>query len=296
MDLGLYELPKNIAEKTLLIHDEVHKLGSDGNMVRLNGQSDKIEYRLGLSATPEREYDEEGTQFIVDHIGPVIFEFGLEDAIRKGILAPFNYFPLPYSLTNEDRQKLRSVYSRKAAREKAGNPMSDTEFYIELSKVYKTSQGKIPVFHNFIHANPQILTSCIIFVETKEYGLEILNLVHELSTEFHTYFGDDDSSELERFARGEIKCLLTCHRLSEGIDIRSLQNVILLSSARAKLETIQRIGRCLRSDPSNPSKVANVVDFIRTSDYDEDGTTDPEANADTDREEFLSNLSNIRPE
>lgn len=294
LHLGLFELPDHVASKTLLIHDEVHKLGSAGNIARLSGLSDNIKYRLGLSATPDREYDAEGTQFIIDHIGPVLFEFGLEDAIRRGILAPFNYIQLPYDLTNDDRLRLRGVYSRKAARENAGNPMSDTEFWIELSKVYKTSEGKIPVFRDFIHRRPDILLSCIIFVETKEYGLEILNLVHELSTDFHTYFGEDDDSELERFSRGEIKCLLTCHRLSEGIDIRSLQNVILLSSARARLETIQRIGRCLRSDPSNPSKIANVVDFVRRVEEEED--EDAEQNSDTERAEFLNNLSLIRPD
>ena len=43
---------------------------------------------------------------------------------------------------------------------------------------------------------------------------------------------------LKRFADGQLECLLTCHRLSEGIDIRSIENVILFSSARARLERV----------------------------------------------------------
>jgi len=135
------------------------------------------------------------------------------------------------------------------------------------------------------------LERCIIFVETKEFAEQILDIVHKHHTDFHTYYGEDDTEVLLRFSQGEIECLLTCHRLSEGIDIQSLQNVILLSSSRARLETIQRIGRCLRTDPTNSNKVANVVDFVRITDSDADDQT-----ADEERQLFLQNLSTIRPE
>ena len=58
------------ANRTLLVHDEVHGLGSPGNRERLNGLSDDVRFRLGLSATPEREYDQDGNDFILSHIGP----------------------------------------------------------------------------------------------------------------------------------------------------------------------------------------------------------------------------------
>ena len=67
--------------RTLLVHDEVHGLGSPGNRARLTGRSDHIRYRLGLSATPERPYDNEGNQFIEGHVGPVLYTFGLTEAI-----------------------------------------------------------------------------------------------------------------------------------------------------------------------------------------------------------------------
>ena len=82
--------------------------------------------------------------------------------------------------------------------------------------------------------------------------------------------------------------LITCHRVSEGIDIRSLNTVILFSSARARLETIQRMGRCLRADPDNPNKTANIIDFIRQSD---EGS---EPNADEERAEWLTELAKVR--
>ncbi|GGC43069.1 hypothetical protein GCM10011386_39180 [Parapedobacter defluvii] len=292
LHLGIAKLNVEAANRTLLIHDEVHKLGSEGNRERLINLSHHIRYRLGLSATPEREYDDYGTQFIFDHIGPVIFEFTLEDAIRKGILAPFNYFPVQYRLTGKDKTRLRDVHKRKAAREKAGNPVSDEDFWNELARVYKTAEGKVVAFRSFIAKHPAMLERCIVFVETKEYGEEILEIIHKHHSVFHTYFNEDDSNVLSRFSKGEIECLLTCHRLSEGIDIQSLQNVILLSSSKAKLETIQRIGRCLRTDPHNPEKIANVVDFIRSDDKENKG----HMNTDEERQAFLQHLSTIRPD
>jgi superfamily II DNA or RNA helicase len=288
LHLSLKTLSTEAGRRTLLIHDEVHKLGSTGNRNKLQGLSDQIRFRLGLSATPERDYDTEGTQFILDHIGPIIFEFPLDKAIAGGILAPFNYFPIPYELSADDKIRLRNVHSKKAARIREGNPMADEEFYNELAKIYKTAEGKIPAFKDFIARHAEMLDRTIVFVETKEYGDEILDIIHQYHADFHTYFGEDDPSVLNRFSNNEIDCLLTCHRISEGIDIKSLINVILFSSSKAMLETIQRIGRCLRTDPNNPSKFANVVDFIRHNENDE------YLNSDEVRQEFLESLSIIR--
>lgn len=287
---ALEKIPANVARRTLLIHDEVHGLGSPANRIRLNGLSDNIRFRLGLSATPDREYDEEGNAFLLDHIGPELMRFELDDAIRREILAPFNYFPLPYELTVEDRQRVQDVYKRKAARAAEGNPMSDEEVWIEIARVYKTSKAKLPIFDTFIRDNQHLLERCIVFVETQEYGNEVLEIIHKYRSDFHTYFSGEDSVTLKRFARGELECLITCHRVSEGIDIRSLNTVILFSSARARLETIQRMGRCLRTDPDNLDKVANIVDFVRQSD--EEGKT----NSDEERAEWLTKLSEVRGE
>ena len=121
----------------------------------------------------------------------------------------------------------------------------------------------------------------------------MLDIVHQYRHDFHTYFADDESETLHRFARGDLECLITCHRLSEGIDIQSLRSVFLLSSDRARLETIQRIGRCLRRDPLDPDKRAQVVDFVRVRDVG-DTTSDP--TPDELRRDWLLELSALQPE
>lgn len=286
---ALRQIDAKVGHRTLLVYDEVHGLGSPGNRSRLAGLSDNIRFRLGLSATPEREYDQEGNAFIEAHIGLVLMTFGLKEAIERGILAPFNYFPLSFELTDDDRERIAAIYKKRKAREAAGNPMSDTEIWIEISRVYKTSQAKLPVFADFIPTHQDLLKRCIVFVETMEYGNQVLDIIHEYRADFHTYFSGEEGNTLRRFARGDLECLITCHRLSEGIDIRSLNTVILFSSERARLETIQRIGRCLRTNPDDPEKIANIVDFIRH------GEEDEEPNADELRRDWLIELSEVRP-
>ncbi len=282
---ALRRLSSEKASRTLLVHDEVHGLGSPGNRKRLAGLSKDIRFRLGLSATPERAYDQEGNTFIEDHIGPVIMTFGLNQAIEREILSPFDYFPLPYKLTDGDRERIADVYRRRSAKEAAGEPMTDEEFWIAIAQVYKTSEAKLPVFKTFIEKHQNFLERCIVFAGDRSYGRSVMDIVQKFRPDIHTYFSGEDANTLRRFARGDLECLIACHRLSEGIDIRSLGTVILFSSDKARLETIQRLGRCLRIDPGNPEKIANIVDFIRESGEDDD------PNADELRGDWLSRLS-----
>jgi superfamily II DNA or RNA helicase/HKD family nuclease len=286
---ALRSLPASQGNRALLIHDEVHGLGSPGNRARLDGLSDHIRYRLGLSATPDREYDADGNQFIERHIGPLLMTFGLQEAIERGILAPFDYYPLSFHLNDDDRERLKSIYSRRKAREAAGEPVQETEIWIEIARVYKTSVAKLPVFASFIADHQYLLKRCIAFVETMDYGEAVLDIIHKYRPDFHTYFSGEQAQTLKQFAYGELECLITCHRLSEGIDIQSLTTVILFSSERARLETIQRIGRCLRFDPDDPDKRANIVDFIR------EGTEGGELTVDEERRNWLLELSQVRP-
>jgi len=287
---ALKALTDRNASETLLIHDEVHGLGSPGNQRDLAGLSDAIRFRLGLSATPEREYDTEGTAFIEKHIGPTIYRFGLEEAITRGVLSPFDYHPIEWQPTPQDRERLQGVHRQAAARAASGNPMTQAEIWIALANVYKSSHAKLPLLENLLNARPDLLTRSIVFVATRDYGGHVIDIIHRHRHDFHPYYADDAPETLQRFATGTLECLVTCHRLSEGIDIQSLRTVILLSSDRARLETIQRMGRCLRRDPTNPGKRAQVVDFIRTNEPD----TRSEPTADEERRDWLTRLSLLK--
>lgn len=277
--------------RTLLIHDEVHGLGEPSSQANLRGQHKSFGYTMGLSATPQRAYDEAATHFIEEEVGDVVYQFGLQEAIERGILVEFDYDVIEFDLTEGDKSRIQAVYAKKAARAQEGRPMSKEEVWIELSKVYKTAEEKMPNLAAYLEAHPEALDRCIVFAETKEHVEPIYEVLHRLRRSFSQYFDTDSSSVLERFANRELDCLVTCHKLSQGIDLPDLRTVILVSSARALLETIQRLGRCLRTNPEQPGKRALVIDFCRSD------AGDPEAEnatADALRVHWLRNLSTTR--
>lgn len=297
---ALINLPLEVYQSSLIICDEVHGLGSPGLQKSLSGLIKPFKYRLGLSATPEREYDVEGNQFIEAEIGNVIYRFGLEDAIRRGILCEFDYYPISFELTQEDRTKIKKLIANYYARKSAGIPVSIETLYSDLSRVKKQSDGKLAPFKEFIKNHQDLLKRSIIFVETKEFGMQVQDLILPYINNYHTYYGEDNREHLTSFSNKNLDCLITSKRISEGIDIQSVENIILFTADRAQIQTIQRIGRCLRSDPNNPNKRANVVDFIEIRESVENNEIeeikDELLSADEIRKKWLTGLSEVRKE
>lgn len=287
--LDLFDrLPGDYRNDTLFVFDEVHGAGSNTFVENLSGRLSPYRYRLGLSATPEREYDEAGNDFLLNEIGEVIFEFTLQDAIQKGILCEFNYIPLPYVLSDEEKLKKRKIIAAFNAKKESGEPVDEKDMFTQLALVNKTAVNKLEEFESLISQRPELLQKCIIFVQTMEYGAKLQEILVRYSDKYHTYYADDEKINLENFAAGKIDCLLTCKKVSEGIDISSVTNIILFSSDRSRLMTTQRIGRALRLDKNNPEKKATVVDFVIEDSEENDN------NADADRAEWLTELSQTR--
>jgi superfamily II DNA or RNA helicase len=291
----LPRLRSGVYPKALLICDEIHGMGSPSLVLSLSGRLRPFAYRLGLSATPDREYDDAGNSFIEDEIGPVIFRFGLKEAIRQGILCEFDYVELEYQFSEDDRLALRQAIRRYHAQTNAGETRPIESLYQDIARIRKLSKEKIPHFREYVGSHPEILQRSLIFVETAEYGMLVQDILMNLHIDFHTYYADDERANLRRFADGGLECLVTCHRISEGIDIQSVTNIVLFASSRARLETVQRLGRCLRIDPQNPQKRATVMDFIRVEEDQEDEVI-PELSADMERRDWLRDLAAVRRE
>lgn len=287
---SLFTSNRIIKNETLIIHDEIHGFGSPKLVEKLTGLHAGFAYRLGLSATPEREYDDVGTSFITDEIGPTIFEFPLEDAIKSGILCEFDYVCIGFKLTQNDKDNKKKVYSRKARADKEGKPWSKERLYIELSKVVKKAEAKPTLLDEFLSKNKSTIKSSIIFVLDQEQGDDICHVISEYTHKYKTYYAGTENVYLSKLASGELDSLVACERLNEGIDIKSLQNVFLIASPKSKLDTIQRIGRCLRKDPNEHTKRALVVDFVLESDNSDKDSTDKE------RQLWLESISKIKQE
>lgn len=95
-------------------------------------------------------------------------------------------------------------------------------------------------------------------------------------------------SILRTLRKVKINCLLTCKKVSEGIDISSVTNIFIFASDRSKLVTTQRIGRGLRLDKNNQRRKQSSIDFI----LEDIGENDN--NADQERKEWLTKLSETR--
>jgi superfamily II DNA or RNA helicase len=279
-------------EKTIVIHDEIHGFGSNSMLKALKGAHQGYKYTLGLSATPEREYDETGTKFIETEVGPVIFEYPVEEAIKSGILCEFDYEPLSFELTINDKGKYKSIFARKANDERNGNPWPEERLAIELSKIVKKAELKPHILNDYLRANSQVLKSCIIFVLDREQGDSICNVISKYTSNYRTYYAGTDKEHLNKLASNKLDCLVACERLNEGVDIQALQNIILIASPKKQLDTIQRIGRCLRRNPDDDSKIATVVDFVLEEPDEEDGKNDDQS--DSLRKKWLESLSNVR--
>ena len=92
--------------KVLLIADEAHNMGSPTIIKRLGD----IKYlrRIGLSATPERQFDDDTNRKLFKFFGAekqYTFEYLMEQAINDGYLCRYFYYPHLVRLTDEEFQK-----------------------------------------------------------------------------------------------------------------------------------------------------------------------------------------------
>lgn len=214
--------------RTLIVHDEVHGLGSPSARTQLAGFHQGFGYVLGLSATPEREYDDDGSAFIASEIGSVVYRFGLEDAIRKGILTELDYSPLTYDLSDDERARIAKYFSMKVSDD--GGALSQEDVWRMIASVYKSAESKLESFSKYLDHNPDVLERCIIFVSDTEYGKKVMELIHAFTHNYKGYFAGEDEKYLIDFARGRISTLITCHRVSQGIDIKDVRSIVLFSS------------------------------------------------------------------
>lgn len=92
--------------KVLLIADEAHNMGSPTIMKRIGD----IKYlrRIGLSATPERQFDDETNKKLFKFFGAekqYTYEYSMEEAIENGVLCRYFYYPHLVRLTDDEFDK-----------------------------------------------------------------------------------------------------------------------------------------------------------------------------------------------
>ena len=245
----------------LLVTDEVHRIGSPArrNILKINAGE-----RLGLSATPIRYGDPEGTAAIFEYFGGVVPPvFSLEDAIKSNVLTKYYYHPLQVHLTPEEQDEWKSIskeISRLIAIEKrsgesistiiASNPRIQMKL-LSRARIVKQAANKIPLALEIIKKYYKDEQRWIIYCDNQRQLGDILSLLLDNgfnAYEYHSDMDGDRNETLSYFGKyGGILVSIRC--LDEGVDIPSTTHALILASSKNPREFIQRRGRILRRYP-----------------------------------------------
>lgn len=252
-------------EHLLVVADEVHQVGSGEYSRAMSIPSGK---RLGLSATPERFGDPEGTQRIASYFGSVLEpEFTLKDAINSGRLVPYEYHPVAVKLTETESDQWKELtkrISRIVGRQAGGSGGIGGERREELKKlilrrarIAKKADAKIEEASRLIKENYAEGSSWLVYCEDVDHMECLAKDLRQRGLEPTLYYAGmraDRSQTLEWF-RSCGGLILAVRCLDEGIDIPSVSHAVLVASSQNPRQFIQRRGRVLRSAPGKTSSV-----------------------------------------
>lgn len=253
--------------KTFFIGDEVHGMGAKEAR---KGLLSAYQYRLGLSATPSRWFDESGSKIIEDYFGNKSFEFTILDAqsndnpyTLKPYLVNYYYHPEFVELEDDEIEEYRKLTEKISKMSRSSNEeMADiVEFLMfQRANVEKNANGKYALLNNILDRIGNDLEDTIIFVSDEQIDKVIKILgdrgirVHKFTekegrTPSKEYGGKSEREDIiERFVKKQFQVLVAIKCLDEGIDIPSAKRAIVMASSTNPREYIQRIGRIIRQD------------------------------------------------
>ena len=239
------------AENTLLIVDECHKIGTEkrGEML-----TNVWHATLGLSATPERDYDDNFYIIIKKILGDIIFDYDYIDAREDEVIVNFKLLYGYAALLPEEENKYKKFTKsiQRRAANIGGQDMNDYPLKMLIfnrARLVKNSKNRIPYGIELIQKYER--DSWIVFTENKKQAKEFNKIVNKLkgfnSGIYNTDLNDDERQEnLEKFKAGNLNVLVSCTALDEGFDMPEADGAMILSASSSKRQRIQRMGRVLR--------------------------------------------------
>ena len=245
---------------SMLIGDEAHHLGSEYQQQGLRGDYD---YRIGLSATPERYFDEEGTDYLLDYFGGIVYEYTLEEAIPE-FLTPYEYYPVIVELTEEELEEYRALSARLA--KLAHSEDADEEIRERIAQkranVIKSAENKYQKLREVLSDIEQV-DHMLVYTNSGQLG-EVQDIVNSEGLIQHKFTYRENSEERARilrgFENGEYDALVAMKCLDEGVDVQATKQAILMSNTGNPMQFIQRRGRVLRRFPGKEK--STIYDFV----------------------------------
>lgn len=269
----------NINTNVLFIVDEAHNVGSNEFKNKLNK---KFEYRLALSATPHRHFDEEGTKVLLDYFSKEVFYFGLQEAIEKGFLTKYYYYPIFVYLDDNEFEEYfeLSIKISKLVYDLNNDTSDITQIaktlMIKRAKILAGAKSKLKAlkelmtnkrdsYYNLIYCGATYIEDDI-DNDSKRQIEAVTNLLgNDLGMRISKFTAEEKLDERENiinsFGSGNsLQGIAAIKCLDEGVNIPSIQNAYILASSTNPREYIQRRGRVLRK---YPGKIfAYIYDFI----------------------------------
>lgn len=261
---------QRVADKLFIIADEAHRFGSPQFRTILSWLD--APWRLGLSATPERAGDPDGTAAVFNYFGGIIHRYTLKDALNdpEGVLAPYVYHPSWVELTEAEQQRwdaLTGEIRRRFAIAKApdAKPHAADQLrmkLIERSRIAKGAANKIPAAADLISEHYRPGQKWLVYCDNQSQLGELraaLGRRNIHSWEYHSKMQGDAKTTLKLFdVSGGIVVAIKC--LDEGVDIPAATHALILASSRNPREFIQRRGRVLRRSPQKT--LATIFDVL----------------------------------
>lgn len=275
-------------ETFVYIADEAHNIGSTSSLKHL---PEAIKWRIGLSATPERVYDELGSEKLYEFFNSrppeYTFRYTMKQAIDSEVLCHYDYFPIFVELTSSEMEEYEKVSSqlRKFIDSETGKYKPEAEkLLLKRKRIIHKAENKKEAILNLLENLKQRrkLDYTFVFVpegyepdysERDYYDIdqEDVHIIDEYAQMFknqgysyHKYISglNDAPNILKSFANGDIQILLSMKCLDEGVDIPRAEHAIFCSSTGNPRQFVQRRGRVLRK--SKDKEKAKIWDLIVT--------------------------------
>ena len=298
--LELNQFPKT---KLLLIADEAHNMG--GGLVAKRLSDIKYLRRIGLSATPDRQFDEEGNLRLMSFFGcnkEYTFEYSMAEAIKNKALCKYYYYPHLVELTqdemsqyielskkiakiinridNDSREILkRLLLKRKQIIHKAENKKKEFEAILK-EHLNKTSSLKYTLVYVPEGNRLDDQTADIFDMEERikddedtlhlidEYTRIVRDLDPHIVVRQFTSESSDRDSMLSDFANGNIDVLTSMKCLDEGVDVPRSELAIFCASTGNPRQFIQRRGRVLRTHKDKRYAIIHDLVVIPETNFD----------------------------
>ena len=270
--------------KTVLIGDEVHNLGAPSFLGNL---PEAFQSRIGLSATPIRQYDPDGTDNLFGYFmaggnaSQPVFTYTLEQAINDGCLVPYRYWVHPIIFTGEEMDKYEELTDKicrlgfKADDDGRMNATTVIDSLLrERRALIEQAENKIAKLRSLlVRKGPANISRTLVYASAKPVKAphadrqidHVTRLLGDLGVISHQFTSVETTAGhaqelLEKFGRGDYQVLTAMKVLDEGIDVPQTNVAYLLASSTVQREWVQRRGRILRR--AEGKAVADLHDFL----------------------------------